>query len=356
MVKGDMKQYILDTISGDVVYISRTPNIKIGGLSSSKAFIPLELRIPEGVKIGKSVLEIALKVPRENITWRLKLNGVPITREFKPNDIVELKNFYFAKLVYDVTPIIKSMEDKRRNRCSVLVKYEGSEELFVSHVALLTAFETEDARSSVSMVSGALALEPGETANISIRHKPNTGLSGELKTVFISPSTQARISIGFNGEHLYLVEGIVGGDELTLKVNNVSEVNNVEIKHLDTPTLYYPKELLLSTILLLQTHIKTPKLEVKDIILPEKMSRGDKIKAVIVNNGESKPDKALVTLIHLGTTVYQEKLPALNPGEETVIEIPVNIPRGEYSLILRIIWRKLTKTYFVDKRINVSVL
>ncbi len=356
MVVGELKQYLYDVINGDMIYISRIPGIRLGGLESSKTYVPIDFYLPEGVELVKSILELGLHVPRERLIWRLKLNGVPITREFKPNSIASLKTGLYTKLVYDVTPILASREKRKRVRCGLLVKYEGSEEIRISHIGLLVAYSTDDAKTCVSMLSGAFSLEPGEKSSFILKHPTELDVDGEFRAILFSPSTQARVSILFNGEHVSSIEGVVGGDEVTSRVAGIRSENSVEVHHLESKTLYYPKELVLSTMLLTQSLIKQPKLVIKDVIVPERISSGDRVKAVIVNSGDSKPDKALVSILNLGTTVVQKNIPRLEPGEETIIDIPIDMPKGSYNLVFRVIWKKLSHTSFQDKRISITIV
>ncbi len=356
MAVGVLKQYLYETIDGDTVYITRIPDIRLGGLESSKAYIPIDFYLPEGVELIKSILELGLYVPRERLVWRLKLNGVPITREFKTDTIASLRDRYYGKLVYDVTPILAAREKRRRIRCGLLIKYDGSEEIRLSHIGLLIAYSTSDAKSCISMLSGAYILDPGERQVFQLKHPTGLDVDGELRTILFTPSKQARISISFNGVQLSTIEGVVGGEEIASRVSNISGLNSVEVYHLESETRYYPKELVLSTIALIQKLVKEPELVVKEILVPEKIERGGKIKAVIVNNGESKPDKALVSILSLGTTITQKNIPKLEPGEETIVEIPIDLPKGSYNLVFRVIWKKLSHTSFRDKKISITIV
>jgi len=355
MVSGDLKQYVFEKFDGEAIYKSILPSIRLGGLEVSKAFIPIDLVLPSEIEISKALLELAIKSQRERFTWRLKVNGVPVTREFKPNSIAETKNYLFSKLVYDVTPIMQARK-RRRHRCNILVKYEGSEYLTIEHVGLLLYIPSEDAKSHISLLSGALALEPGEVYRSILKHPTGLNTVGQLRVALFSPSTQAEINIRFNGKFETSISSIVGGEEAMLEVSNVNEVNTIEIDHVDTGATYYPKELLVSSLYLQQSIYREPKLSIKEIIIPENLESGDKIRLVITNEGESIPDKSILTIIHLGTTIYREDLPNLEPGEETIVEPEIKLPKGEHPLVIRLIWKKLSRTTFTDKKIVLNIL
>lgn len=350
MVSGDLKQYVFERFDGEAIYKSILPSIRLGGLEASKAFIPIDLVLPSEIEISKALLELAIRSQREKFTWRLKVNGVPVTREFKPNSIAEIKNYLFSKIVYDVTPIMKAKK-KRRNRCNIVVKYEGSDHLIIEHIGLLLYISSEDAKSHISLLSGALALEPGETYRSLLKHPVGLNTIGTLRITLFLPSTQAETNIRFNGRFKTTISSIVGGEEAVLEISDVNEVNTVEIEHVETDATYYPKELLISSLYLQQSIYREPKLAIKEIILPENLSSDNKIKMVISNEGEAIPDKSILTIIHFGTTIYREELPNLEPGEETVVETPIKLPKGRHPLIIRLIWKKLSRTTFTDKKI-----
>ncbi len=354
MVSGDLKQYVFEKFDGEVIYKSILPSIKLGGLETSKAFIPIDLVLPGEIEISKALLELAIKSRRERFTWRLKVNGVPVTREFKPNSIAEAKDYLFSKLVYDITPIMQARK-KRRHRCNIVVRYEGSEYLSIEHVGLLLYIPSEDAKSYISLLSGALALEPGEVYRSILKHPTGIDTTGKLRVTLFSPSTQAEIGIRFNGKLETSLSSIVGGEEAVLEVSDINEVNTIDINHVDTGATYYPKELLISSLYLQQSIYREPKLTIKEIIISDKLESGDKIRLVISNDGESVPDKSILTIIHLGSTIYREELPNLEPGEETVVEPKIKLPRGEYPLIIRLIWKKLSRTTFTDKKIILNL-
>ncbi len=355
MVVGELKQYVCETIKGDTIYVSSMPNFTLGGLIKSKTTIPLDFTPIINADLSKALLEIGVTAPREKFLWRLKVNGVPIAREFKPQVVARLKNRIFAKVVYDISPVLKSPGNSRKNRVNVTIKYEGSDRIVIEHIGLLAFYSCDDALGNVSLLSGALALEPGEVAKVNLKHPQGLSVSGTLRTMLILPNPKARTTISFNNNHTAKIEGVIGGDEVLLHVDNITEDNVVEIRHEEPVTQYYPKELLVSSILLSQTQYNEPKLEIVDIKYPEKLGRGDKIKVTIANKGVSKPDKAVLTLMVRGQTVFQEKIELLEPGQQTTVEVPVNLPKGEHQLVFRTIWRKLAKTSFNEKRINVNV-
>lgn len=355
MVVGELKQYICEKIKGDIVYVSAMPHASLGSLISTKTTVPLDFAPITNAELSKALLELAVVTQRERFMWRLKVNGIPITREFKPQIVAVLRNRLFTKLVYDVSPILKSSEDIKRNRVNVTIKYEGSDRIIIEHVGLLTFYTCEDAEGSISLLSGALALDPGEEARCILKHPHVLSVPGMLRAMMILPNPKARTIITFNDARKTVVEGIVGGDEIVLNVNSIMESNVVSIKHDEAQTQYFPKELLVSSILLSQVQYNEPRLEVVDVTYPEVLKSGDKIKIVVANNGSSKPDRAVIIALVRGQMMFQEKIPLLEPGETTIVEIPVNLPRGEHQIVIRTIWKKISRTCFKEERINVKV-
>ncbi len=355
MVEGDMKQYVKESFKGDMIYVSATPNASLGGLSTIRTTIPLDLTPVIDAEVSKGILEVAIRAPHEKFMWRLKVNGIPVAREFKPQVLARLKNGVFAKLVYDITPILKTPESLRKNRINVTIKYEGSDRIYVEHIGALIGYESDDAETRISMLSGALALEPGEETLLKIDHPGELNVPAVLKTVLILPSTQARILLKFNNNEDYMLGGVVGGEEVSFNVKCNNGLNTILVKHMESETQYYPKELLLSSIILMQTKYVEPLLEIIELKTPEKIFPGEKLRIRIKNKGQAKPGRALLTIIYRGQAIHQQKLPLLEPDEETEVEIPIKLPKGEHDINLRLVWRKLSKTMFKDNPIKIKV-
>lgn len=351
MVEGELLRFVNKRFMGDVIYSNAHPLTRLGGLMPSRETIPLSLIHPRDAELDYALLEIGVLVPSTNIQWRVKVNGISVTKEFKPHIVSKAGGSLFAKLVYDITSILRTPEGLRKKRVNVTFKHEGGEQIVVEHLAVLAFYKTAEAVTDIAFLSGAVSLEPGEET---IVNTPYTGIHGVLRSTVFIPSSNAQAFIEINGGKRININGVQGPYEVIETIDGLKENNIILFRHKETETIYYPKEVRLSNILILRTEYKMPKIEVRDIDIKD-AGKGDKIIHVkLVNNGVSKPDSALIVLLSLGNVVARKIIEPVEPGQEVEEEIRVNLPRGEYDLVLRIIWRKLSKTWFNDKRIKLT--
>ncbi len=338
---------------GDVYYVNVYPGVSVGGFMPSRKTIPISFHHPLKKKLEQALLEIGVIVPDTNVKWRVKVNGISITKEFKPHSTCKAGNKLFAKLVYDITSIMKTPESIRKRRVNVTFKTEGGREgILIEHLGILAFYPTEEAVSDIYYLSGALSLEPGEKAELSFRYRKEKAL---IDASIYMPSPEAVGKLLIN-DYEVPISGIHGMDEVSAKIMGLGENNKLTIIHEETGETYYPKQMRVSSIILIDKVYREPRIVVEEVSVPDKLESGGRIKVKISNKGESKPDSLLVVLMNLGNVVHREILKPLEPGGSEELELPVKLPSGEYEIVVRIIWSKLSRNWFDDKRVRIIVV
>jgi hypothetical protein len=353
MVNGELYRFLEKSYNGDMYYYTVFPDVRIGGLMPSRQTIPLSMVHPLKEKLEYALLEIGVVVPSEKVNWRIKVNGISVTKEFKPHAVSPSGNGLFAKLVYDITSILKTPESLRKRRVNVTFKTEGMTDILIRQVSLLALYPTDEAKTHISYLSGSVSLKPGEKKVFETRY---SGGNGILKAILFVPSKRAMSKIVINGEQVHEIYNIQGIDEINFKLDKLAEKNTIEIEHIDIGEKYYPRELNISTLLLYKQIYKEPKLEITEYNVPEVIPvAGGSISVKIENKGESRPDKTLLVVMLHGNVIARRKLDNPLPGEKLETSIDVKLPEGTHDLVVRIIWNKLSKMYYMDKRIRVTV-
>ncbi|ADI31493.1 CARDB domain-containing protein [Staphylothermus hellenicus] len=353
MVEGKLLKFVEKKFSGDIIYTSAIPNTRIGGLIPSRQTIPLSLVHPKNAELEYALLDIGVLVPSQHINWRVKLNGISVTKEFKPHIMSPAGNLYFAKLVYDVTSIIKTPEGLRRRRANITFKLEGGDHIIIEQLAILALYSSSEAESTLTYYSGALSLKPGESSSLKINYG---GGNGKLRTTIYMPSTIAKGEILLNNNSLLNIENVQGMDEHIMELKSIPRQNIITFKHLETNTTYFPKEMRISNILLYNTEYVKPELSMEETNIPEIIHKEQELEITVSNKGESTPDKAMIVVMSLGNVVARRKIKKLDPGEKTTEKIKIKLQPGEYELVFRIIWGKLSKTWYKDIRYRVKVV
>lgn len=347
MVDGILLKFLDKKFKGDVFYTTIFPSKSIGGLTLSRETIPLDWITLPNASLSIALLEIGVITPHTRVDWRVKVNGISLTKEFKPLAIARLGNKFYTKHVFDITSILKQPESLRKNSVNITFKREGGDIITIEHLSLISLFETGEAETMIKYYSGALSLEPGEKSGLNIGFDEKTTI---FRTSMYIPSKLAQMIIGINGEHNIEINNLQGMNEEVHKLSLDNGLNTIEYHHIDNGEKYAPREISLSNLLIYNVKYTKPDIMIQEINLPEEARKEVVAKIRIINKGETKPDKLLLTIMSRGIVLVVKEIKPLEPGEEAEIEIPIKQPPGTYNLIFRIIWKKLTQTWFCEER------
>ena len=343
------------TVDGEVALISSGP-LKLGGLHRSRiGCLTFEYLKPPNARLREATLEIAITTATEpsHVRWRLWFNSFPLTREFKPQTTIELKEEYFNKVLFDVTPILHARETEE---VKLAIKYDGPGEAEVNHANLILVFEAKEAKSSYTYFSGALIIPPNQTSRFNVPLKIIDEHSGELKAIALAKSKYSSASISVNGVKVFSLSTLSDLEEIQIENIMVKPDNEVEVKHEIFKENTIKKPLNISTFILASTKILRPHIKIKSIRIVSE-GKEPRLLVKIANTGKSCPDKLWLLLIDTGIIVSRLKLPCLKPGEERDIELPfkTQLKVRQHLLSLRTVWTKLSRVYSEEVRlINVS--
>ena len=333
---GALQVYSRGVIDGEVVYETAPLAIRLGGLSNpttqSIILTPPVLGKPKLV-----LLELTVKHTSSSISrWRLWLNGVAITREFKPNYSIKLEDTYYSKCVFDVTPIF----DWRKRQHHITIRYEGSEILLVEHVGMIVAYEAEKSKTSYAFAGGLLALSPGESTAIRLDLEPIDGVNrARVETVLLVPSRLARVKV----ESLNVsktINGVVGVEEVEFDIpTKPTKTMETIITHYPAEQPYYPRHVLITGLLVSYGWYAEPK------IVAKSKRHDNLVELVIRNEGEAKPEKLMVVGVQAGSILVRKFIEPLEPGEERILklELPVGV-------LIRVVWTYHGRTKYIDLR------
>ncbi len=336
-----MNRVFEETIEGVVRSDLCVIGKRLGGLSKShKASVIFNIPLQCKDKLYKSLLEIAsvTKYP-ENAKWRLWIDGVPITREYKPNNTLSLGDYEISTSIFDVTPIMKREQSGVRHRLTIV--NEGSEPILILYSMLLKAFKIKGAYTKISYLSGGVSIAARESYSIT----PPL-IDGGLKTVVRIPVYARRapsiLSLSYSGvEKRYAINNIV--DEISIEIpagDKITIVNESEDEALILPSLLSYCE-----------RRKQPYLKISSI---ETIREEGEVKARIKvsNIGGEKALNTQLIVIALGEPVYKKIIGELGAGEEYMDEIKVKVPKTVRTLTLRVVWRDMDETVLSEEKIR----
>jgi len=354
LVEGELVKFIDRRFRGDIVYKVVFPNRSLGGtLTPSRETIPIDWIPPSREAVLETaLLEIGVFTQKLDVDWRVKLNGVSVTKEFKPIAKTRIGNAYYTKHVYDVTSVLGKPEADK-SRVNLTLKREGGvEPVVIAHIGLIALYSTDIAETRIKFFSGTLSLEPGSSLKQLVNH---TGESSLLRTIVYMPSKLAKLEVKAGESHSFLITSIQGMSDESFQVSGVSAISEVEYYHPDSSEKYAPREVGVSSLLVYTTVSEKPEIVFEDLSLPGEACGEFTAKVRVSNRGGVAPDKLLLLIIHRGEVIATKQLNPLQPGEWVEVSIPVKLPQGKHTLVFRAVWRKLAKTWFTEERREVVV-
>ncbi len=331
------------TING-IPLISRATNVaRLGGIgnpNSTKAF--LELNPPQESELKKALLSVFISGRNlsSGVRWRVKYCGVTLSREFRPQVLVNSGNAVHAALIYDITPVAL----KDANIHEVAVSYDGAHPITVDGISMFMMYKHRDSYSVVRYLVGVKVLEPGSSTSLNV----STQLLDEnnnLALSFYTPSRQSALEISVDGVYLGTFTGSVGVDELEVPLRTSGTVNELCFKHVARGIHTSPMRIL--EIALMSIRLRKPDFDISTEI------NDDRIRFYIRNIGETTPDNAMLILLSRGIPLYKARIKRLKPEENAVVDVPIKALRGNRNFIARIVWNKAGHTFFKDMRINI---
>ncbi len=332
MAKGSLQHY--DAGEGLRALLYRfvdLPAARLGGLHGSSEY-GVVIEPPLNIQPSKVLLEVGiivkdLKLPK----WRLWVNSVAVTREFKPTLTAQLNDVdaYYAKVAYDLKPIVASTKPPYR----IVIQYEGSPELELNDISLTALYPDEDSLTSYRYYSGALLLAPGDSISIDL---PPGIDQGNASVIIRIPNRAARIKLSCGNE--IVVTGIVGPYEARVNCS----ASKLDIVYEASKGInYFPRTAIVSSILFEKSIKREPDFAIK-------LAADETRKVIVRNIGTASPETLMLIAMRPGEVVERIILEPLGPGAETTL----NIKNIEAATTLRIIWRFKGETRFKEFKLR----
>gem|GEM_PF-5405752 len=332
--------------SGEALVIENiVTNTLMGGTSNPTSF-SVSAEWPFKVSPRKTLMEVGIFFQKaiERLPWRLVMNNVTITREFKPL-VCSIGSYgSFCKMILDITPIVDS---KQITSFDILVEYNGLTPINLAHVSIIGVKEGYNVYSRFTYISGALSLPPGSSSKFILPDRYSERVKARLLTYM--PHSMAKLSISSEDIEFMSISNIDGLQEVevNLDLGIGPEINQLYFKNSSTKANYLPREVVISSLALFQLEKKGPRLVVKVDKVME-----DYVEATIVNNGDVTANRIIVLSLAMGEILARTYLDKLDPGEKSQT---IKIPRRRDTLTtIRVIWRYIDRTEFSEVKIRPS--
>jgi len=289
---------------------------------------------------------------RPPISWKLIVDGVSVSREFRPQFQVETDWGVYMKAIYDVKPILSRRVVERESHKIVVIR-DAVKPVRMADAVLYARYSSEKGVYSVSYWTGAVALEPGEGYQVNA----NLGRSMEGKrragVIVHSPYHDASFRVIAGGSQPETAVG-EGSHYIEASVPYKGSPVPVYIRYEDPGYRFYPRIAVVSDVFVAE--VKAP--EPRPRLVVERVSVKDSrlvIEGYVENVGDDVLEPPMLVVLALGVRLARKKLPRLEPGGRTgfrvefaVDRLPIRPSRAN----VRLVWRRLGETRIVSREVS----
>lgn len=315
------------------------------------------LNLPRaGTRVERLLLSIGIFTDREvrtPISWKLVVDGVSISREFRPHFVVETDDGYYMKAIYDVKPVLAGRVLRQESH-KILVYRDAVHPIRVADALLYARFENEKARYAVSYYTGAVALEPGEYYKVDADIGRSFGGKRTAGVILHSPYHDSAFELIAGGSRPERAVGH-GVHYIEVTVPYKGSPVPVSLRYVDPGFKFYPRIAVLTEVI--ATELLAPAPEPKLVI--ESVEASDtrvRVKGIVENVGDDVLDSTMLVVLALGARLARKTLPPVDPGKSIDFSLEFDISRlpiRPSRASIRLIWRRLGETRLVSEEVQI---
>jgi len=313
MVEGVMSvSFEKDDFEGYGVYDVVFPSVRLG--QSAASSFSSNFVLHGGVELV--FLEAVVGVDEKPAGFRVSFNGVTITREFKPLLCVEAETGgQLCKLLYDVTPIVRSKESKS---VDVVLENFSMNTVTLQELALVVLYRMRGARAFLRHYGGIMLLDPGELVQFSLKGR------GALAASIVAFMPHADSKLVVNGKEF-------SGHGFNVFNVDLGDTSMVEIGYKGRRDVF-PRKAVLLGLLASKGAVPRPAIMVNVERISDRRAR-----VSVQNRGKVAAENVIIVSLSRGLVVDRKIIGRIGAGESRSVEIRVS----EKSPFVRIIWREL---------------
>ena len=360
MVRGSIENFGSSSGSGIVRHTDAYNKVALGsGFNASKRTsiaLVTGLRSSE-VSVDKAYLDVGFLVPKDiGLPLRLiiSLDGITITREFKPQITAELEDGIYGKAVYEIEGLLGNrLAEKDIHMMNIV--YTAAKPIVFEDAGLTIVYKgIEKSWHSMRLLTGAMVAEPGDFLAVDVSLPESKADIKNFNMRLQIPSRFANVKVEAADFHADLT-GNIGNIQIGSPIKFKGKKLRVYVDYKKPERNFYPKNVLISSMLLYESSMPEAflNIEVENI---EKDKDYYKVKCKIKNIGHVKSSDSLLLIYALGIKLGELKIGPLAPSEERETLITVKAPKVSVpinKLLLRIIWSNYGLTRSRDLYIQI---
>ncbi len=328
-----MLEFLRSEVKGVIYQNSVLDEIKLGGRSyprSGKYLI--EIDEPQIDELYLTMVSV-LSEPVSKVMWRVSVDGLNITREFKPQIANEspIGNIY-AVHVFDLSKIVKGGKTY-----TLTISCDSSMPVIVDGLELVGVRRVDGVSTGVSYRAGCVLLNPSESYSIrSTFSKPGLYNASLFMNV---PSRNALVDISLNDEHVRTLSGLLGLSNVQLSNLRLKGKDTLVIRHRETAEMYHPRFIGVYSVLKHDVNCRGPEVT---MTLDEVLCEGKecKLSVVLKNEGDIACDNVMVVGFSAGNILLRDVISSIKVGEEVRKRYCVNVKGVDNRVVLKVIYRR----------------
>lgn len=357
MVSGELDRVEESSGKGIPVWGYALGGPKVGSGPGASVKGALWVSLPRaGERVETLVLSVGVFVDfdvKPPLSWKLVVDGISVSREFRPQFVAETDSGVYLKAVYDVKPILAARVVRQESH-KILIFRDAVHPIRVADVFLYSRFASEKASYSVSYWTGAVALEPGDLYKIDANVGRGFGGKRVAGVVVHAPYHDSQFEVIAGGSRVEKVTG-QGVHYVEVGVPYRGSPVPVSVRYIDPGYRFFPRIGLISEVVVRELRAPAPE---PKLVVDRVETVGDRVrvKGYVENVGDDTLESTMLVVLALGARLARRTLPPLKPGSRAdfAVEFDVSrLPVKPSRASLRLIWRRLGETRLIAEDIPI---
>ncbi len=331
-----------------ITITSIASNMTLGGSNNPRS-LKAVLETPNR-PIKKALLDLTVllhggSLP-SSLGFRVDVGYITVTREFKPNKCVLTDAGVLCKLVYDVTPILKSLSDNS-SALELMVTYHGITPLTVASATSFFVLGSGDwgvKGAGYAYLIGPVVLEPGDSSSVELPVKLQGMYRVGVQGIALRGSYALEVRVGGASS---LIKDVNGYFERAIVVDVQHPSNTIDVYHkeISAGAEKRPGRVVLHSLYIVKVVEEDFDADI-DLLEVDKSSARLRIRM----RGKDYPDNVMLVVMAVGRVIDRKNLSLVDTRQQDV-HVDVKLAPGKLNTI-RLIWRSLGGTRFKEVRIR----
>lgn len=343
MPKGDLLELIKSEVEGIIYHNVILDEVKLGGRNYPRVGKYLiEVDEPQLNELYLTIISV-LNEPVNKVAWKVGIDGLNITREFKPQVVSEspIGSIYVAH-VFDLSKVVKGGKTY-----TLTISCDSSKHITIDGLELVGMKKVANVLTEVSYSAGCVLLNPSES--YSARHHSSKFMPCNISLYMNVPSRNALIDISLNNNCIKTLSNLLGLSNVQISDLNLTYGELLSIRHRESNETYYPRFVSIYSLLKYNTNCKGPKITM--VLDCMKCERDEcKLTLIIRNEGDLICENVMIVGLSASNILIRDVINSIKVGEELHRNYRINAKDVNTRLTFKAIYRRFGKQVIYEVR------